>query len=362
MPATRPQRSTASYAEQMRNAVRLSPAFNAATRPLDALRTFLLAERARWILWSPILFGIGSAAYLCAPFEPSLALLAGLVALMIGLVAHQVTTLAKRQQPHIIRDVCLLVCLIASSGFVSAKLRSDWIAAPIVPDFASEVRVEGFVQLIEPRDSGGQRWTLRVTALADLAPDALPKRVRLTVTDRVLLKNSRRDGDGDRDVTAKRQIVTLEKSSTKLPGTSDTQEARSRKSSQLKTPKNTQFRAGDHIAIWGKVRPPPRPSAPGDFDFGRYAFFHQIGGVGYATRPAILLNSAEAARDQPWSVWFAAGIADFRATLGDRITAALPGTTGAIANALITGERGAIPEEINQAYRDAGLYHVLSIS
>ena len=42
--------------------------------------------------------------------------------------------------------------------------------------------------------------------------------------------------------------------------------------------------------------------------------------------------------------------------------AALPGQTGAIANALITGERGGISEATNQAFRDFGLFHILSIS
>ena len=41
---------------------------------------------------------------------------------------------------------------------------------------------------------------------------------------------------------------------------------------------------------------------------------------------------------------------------------ALPGQTGAIANALITGERGGISEATNQAFRDPGLFHILSIS
>ena len=40
----------------------------------------------------------------------------------------------------------------------------------------------------------------------------------------------------------------------------------------------------------------------------------------------------------------------------------LPGETGEIAAALITGERGGISEEVTQAMRDSGLAHILSIS
>jgi competence protein ComEC len=45
-----------------------------------------------------------------------------------------------------------------------------------------------------------------------------------------------------------------------------------------------------------------------------------------------------------------------------RVTAAIAGPDGNIAAALITGERGQIDEEDNQAYRDSGLAHVLLIS
>ena len=51
-----------------------------------------------------------------------------------------------------------------------------------------------------------------------------------------------------------------------------------------------------------------------------------------------------------------------RHAIGRRITAALPDQTGAIANALITGERGGISEETNTAFRDSGILHILSIS
>lgn len=40
----------------------------------------------------------------------------------------------------------------------------------------------------------------------------------------------------------------------------------------------------------------------------------------------------------------------------------MPGPDGAIADALIMGERAAIPADDSTAYRDSGLAHVLSIS
>ncbi len=51
-----------------------------------------------------------------------------------------------------------------------------------------------------------------------------------------------------------------------------------------------------------------------------------------------------------------------RQAIAQRVTAALPGQTGAIAVALITGARGGITDQTNTAFRDSGLLHVLSIS
>jgi competence protein ComEC len=57
-----------------------------------------------------------------------------------------------------------------------------------------------------------------------------------------------------------------------------------------------------------------------------------------------------------------ASIDALRARVNVRIRATLHGDAGEIAVALITGERGGISEELNQAMRDSGLAHILSIS
>jgi competence protein ComEC len=57
------------------------------------------------------------------------------------------------------------------------------------------------------------------------------------------------------------------------------------------------------------------------------------------------------------------GLVDgLRAKVNARIRAVLPGGTGEIAAALITGERGGISEAVTQSMRDSGLAHILSIS
>ena len=45
-----------------------------------------------------------------------------------------------------------------------------------------------------------------------------------------------------------------------------------------------------------------------------------------------------------------------------RINAVLPGSTGGVASALITGKRGTMAEEVKEAFRNSGLSHLLAIA
>jgi competence protein ComEC len=105
--------------------------------------------------------------------------------------------------------------------------------------------------------------------------------------------------------------------------------------------------------------PPPEPIAPGSFDFARAAWFDRLGATGYVTsKIAALADTPPPPPDlQAW-----AAVDALRALINAHIRAALPGETAEIAAALITGVRGGISEETNQAMRDSGLFHVLSIS
>ena len=40
----------------------------------------------------------------------------------------------------------------------------------------------------------------------------------------------------------------------------------------------------------------------------------------------------------------------------------MPGATGGVASAVITGKRGTMAEEVKQAFRDSGLSHLLAIA
>ena len=108
---------------------------------------------------------------------------------------------------------------------------------------------------------------------------------------------------------------------------------------------------GDMLSVRALVRPPVPPAYPGAWDFQRAAFFSGLGGSGFAIGRASVESGAESAP-----------LAGLRAAIEARTTAALPGSAGAIAAALLTGGVSAIPAADLAAMRDSGLAHLLSVS
>lgn len=119
------------------------------------------------------------------------------------------------------------------------------------------------------------------------------------------------------------------------------------------------FHAGDGISLTARLLPPPGPSEPGDSDFGRDAFFEGINAVGFSYGAPI---PAPLAKRPDFFERLDAGVENLRASMTARIRAQLPAGEGAIASALITGERGGIDLDDEAALRDAGLAHVLAIA
>src|SRR5262245_29207289 len=116
---------------------------------------------------------------------------------------------------------------------------------------------------------------------------------------------------------------------------------------------------GAFVAFKARLDPPRAPWRPGGYDFTRDLYFQNIGATGLVLGA---IRTAEA--PGPPGAWlrYAAFIDGIRNAIDRRIRASLPGDTGAIASALITGKRDATTERVNQAMYDSSLAHVLSIS
>lgn len=108
---------------------------------------------------------------------------------------------------------------------------------------------------------------------------------------------------------------------------------------------------GDAIEVRAVLREPSPPVVPDGWDFRRAAHFSGLGGSGMALAPVRLEAGAAAG-----------GFAALRAAVEQLVQAAIPGAAGAVAAALLTGSRAAIPPAEIAAMRDSGLAHLLAVS
>ncbi|WP_126399133.1 ComEC/Rec2 family competence protein [Blastochloris tepida] len=218
------------------------------------------------------------------------------------LTALTFTALAIAARAHPLGFPLAVAAAAFAAGFAAASLRTALIAHPVLarPLVAT---VSGFVADRDQREKS-DRVILHVTSITP-AQEAMPTRLRIVLR----------------------------------PGAAPP--------------------VGSHISVRARLNPPAGPARPGAWDFERDLWFAGIGGTGLAFGAVQMIPAAS---PPPWriAVWqMAQGI---REGIGQRIRAIVPGDAGAIAVALVTGERDAIAEATNESLRVSGLYHIISIS
>jgi competence protein ComEC len=113
------------------------------------------------------------------------------------------------------------------------------------------------------------------------------------------------------------------------------------------------------VRLAAVLLPPPDATHPGGFDYARQVWFERIGAVGFAvSAPELLPPPAEPSL----GVRLAMSVELVRAVVAERIESRIAGEAGGIAAALVTGYRGGIPDDAQEALRVAGLAHILAIS
>lgn len=108
---------------------------------------------------------------------------------------------------------------------------------------------------------------------------------------------------------------------------------------------------GGAIKVRARLVPPPPPMLPGGYDFARTAWFAGISATGTAVGPVEIQAPGKRS-----------GLEAAQHALSRQVQDNIAGSPGAIAAALASGDRGEIPEADDQAMRDAGLTHLLSVS
>jgi len=117
--------------------------------------------------------------------------------------------------------------------------------------------------------------------------------------------------------------------------------------------------AGSLVTGYAKLLPPTGPVRPDSYDFSFDSYFAGIGGSGFFLGNPKLVSADD---EMPLSAWLFSGIENAREAIADHIRATVGGAEGEIAAALIVGVRAGIPDEINEAMRRTGIYHIISIS
>ena len=258
------------------------------------------ADADRRALWLPVGLIAGTGIYFALAVEPafSIGMGMGLAGVLVAAAA-----VATGDGPNLRAVLALGAAILI--GFGAAKLRTEAVAAPVLPHKIGPVRFDGRVISADAHGKG-TRLLLAVERIARLDAHQTPRRVRISV----------------------------------------------------RMPPET-VAPGQWVNVLAVLMPPPEPASPGGYDFGRWAYYQQIGAVGYAYGKP---KPIAAARPDTLSQTLAAKIEELRDRMTARIRAVIPGQRGAIAAALITGKRGGIDENDQAAFRDSGLAHVLAIS
>lgn len=258
------------------------------------------------VLWGPVFIGIGVIWYFYLKNEPSFWV--GPFGVVFSFLAYfHVGGRGKAGWALVL----LAICFVAL-GFSAAQVRTASVAAPVLAKAIGPTSVEGRVVSIEPR-SRGERVTLVKPRIRSIGPHATPQKVRIVIS-------------GD----------------------------------------SPPLEPGDWITVRARLSPPPPPAAPGAFGFQRRFFFDAIGAVGFSYGGARVTSKASADSSTGPLQSTRMLISALRQHVGQRVQEAFTPSdeqaVGAVTRALMTGERGAIPDSVMQDFRDSGIAHLLAIS
>jgi competence protein ComEC len=189
------------------------------------------------------------------------------------------------------------------AGFLAMSLRTARVAAPVL-DRVRIVSLQGYVEEVDLR-SVGARMVIAVATADGMPRDKVPRRVRVT------------------------------------------------------TRKTPDVIAGDFVAMKARLLSPSHAALPGGYDFARDAFFAGVGAVGSTLGP---IQRLPAPSDANWRQRFSAAIDHARNRLASRVNAIIDGDEGAIAAAMVTGKRDFLSNNAKDLIREAGIFHIITIS
>ncbi len=279
----------------------------------DLARDFaaeMSAQRERAVLWTPVAFGAGAAAYLALKEEPPLA-----PAIAVAGVLMAASWLAWVWGRRFWLTTLLALTTLVAVGFCAAKMHSDQMAAPIAPVRQGFTRIEGWVVDIDTPSPRGERVLIAPVWIGGLTPAQTPVRVRIVLG---------------------------------APGGPET----------APTP-------GTPIALSGLLDPPPGPAVPGGYDFARDAWFEGIGGVGLSMKSPDIVSLPPPPIGLRWEMAINALRWRVATTLAHDIQSVMgkdDGGAAGLAAAVTTSHQDWLDPDHRDDLRASGLAHMLAIA
>ncbi|TGW14679.1 ComEC family competence protein, partial [bacterium NHP-B] len=264
---------------------------------------FLTHEQDRLILWTPVLLGLGIAAYFSLTFEPPFWWALGAALCAGGCVGAVVLTYHRSLfLLHIVLLGLACVCL----GFSAALWRTQALNTPMLNTHVKRATLEGVIENVTylrykggPQAIKGARVIVRVTRIV---PTLALHKVRLWIP------------------------------------------------CGWKT-----LRAGQHIRVKANLTKLPPPTWPYGYDMRRTCYFQGIGAKGFCLTPPSL-------RHAPPPLWRTMWMEPWRERLTHVLFEVLPMPHASVAAALLTGHTAGLPSSVRADFADAGMAHLLAIS
>lgn len=254
-------------------------------------------QRERWIFWLPVAIAVGIVIYFSLDYEPTMATTGSFVSLTC------IGCYLTYQRPKYLFPIFIALLTIAG-GFMLAHYRTMSVAAPVLEKQMGPVWVRGVIEKLEQRTSG-YRIVLDEASIWKFPAEKTPRKIRVNVK-------------------------------TSLAGAN----------------------IGDYVSVKAAISPPPPPVIPGSYDFAMWAYFQQIGAVGYAVTDVEIKEKSE---ERGTRLNNFVGL--IRRAINKNINEGLSSNTeSSIAMALLTGEKGAIKKDVLEKMRQSGLGHLLAIS
>ncbi len=332
-------------------------------------RFLLLEEVVGWFLWIPFFLAIGIGFFLCS----TLKIHYNNFTLLLSILVLSLLYITRKYKKYTGTKILLWHLVLVSVGIITTILLGYFIssyryytlATPTLEQPIQNAMIIGRIINIEERENDHRLYLDQLTINQNLSQN------NQSNTQQPVKIQEQNDS-----INVLKNINTVEFETDQLPLKQIRINTRYRHRGILQT--------GDYIRFKAQLMPPPKPTYPEGFDFGRHAYFKGIGAIGYATGNIYIIGSQ--VKDKVWqnqrsfdfnissnehktSTFFGNFVESFfdhikkvRAIISSRIRDQLSEPSSSIATGMLINEVSTISVANFNALRISGTAHLIAIS